>query len=79
MSPFHRRIWALFDTGMCCLSNKNYSIQRICVASREQEQLRNPHWFWTKFNTGQPNRHDGDFGMSLTCLGGIGQTALPPS
>lgn len=24
------------------------------------------------------NRHDGDFGMSLKCLCGIGQTALPP-
>lgn len=26
-----------------------------------------------------PNRHDRDFGMSLKCLGRIGQTALPPS
>ena len=32
-----------------------------------------------KFNPGQPNRHDADFGMSLKCLPRVGQTALPPS
>lgn len=78
VSLFCHRIWALFQTGMCCSSSENYSIQRICVAPREQQQLRNPHWFWVTFNMSQPNRHDGDFGMSLKCLRSIGQTALPP-
>lgn len=75
VSPSHPRAWTLYFKQECVVLQ---TTERICAAFGERQQLRTPHWFWMKFNAGQPNRHDREFGRSLKRLRVIGQTLPLP-
>ena len=78
MSLLQHKLWALLKQECVAFQTKIIPFKEYAPSKRRQ-QLRNPHQARMKFNPGQPNRHDADFGMSLKCLPRVGQTALPPS
>ena len=43
VSLLQHTMWALFKQEWVAFQTKNYSIQRICVASKRRQQLKNPH------------------------------------